>query len=57
MTREEIWEKLKTEVKLRGYSPLTMLLKYNNKNVYRFDAEAIAKEADAARQQAEQKED
>ncbi len=34
-----------------------MLLKYNNKNVYRFDAEAIAKEADAARQQAEQKED
>jgi len=25
--------------------------------VYRFDAEAIAKEADAARQQAEQKED
>ena len=34
-----------------------MLLKYNNKNVYRFDAEAIAKEAEAARQQAEQKED
>ena len=24
MTREEIWEKLKTEVKLRGYSPLTI---------------------------------
>ncbi len=34
-----------------------MLLKYNNKNVYRFDAEAIVKEVEAARQQAEQKED
>ena len=34
-----------------------MVVKYNNRNVYRFDAEAIAKEAEAARQQAEQKED
>ena len=24
MTREEIWEKLRTEIKLRGYSPLTI---------------------------------
>jgi len=31
-----------------------MLLKYNNKNVYRFDAEAIAKEVEAAKTQADQ---
>ena len=23
MTKEEIWEKLETEIKMRGYSPLT----------------------------------
>ena len=34
-----------------------MLVKYNNKNVYRFDAETIAKEVETAKQQAEQKED
>ena len=38
-----------------------MLVKYNNRNVYRFDAEAIAKEVEAAKeaakQEAEQKED
>ena len=33
-----------------------MLVKYNNKNIYRFDAEVIVKEVEAARQQAEQKE-
>jgi hypothetical protein len=34
-----------------------MLVKYNNKNVYRFDAEAIAKEVEAAKEEAEQKDD
>ncbi len=34
-----------------------MLVKYNNKNVYRFDAEAIAKEVEAAKEEVEQKDD
>ena len=34
-----------------------MLLKYNNKNIYRFDAKAIADEVEAAKQQAEQQDD
>ena len=34
-----------------------MLVNYNNKTVYRFDAEAIAKEVEAAKQQAEQQDD